>query len=77
VKLHLQDARPPIPMTIHPTVQSVIKQCWSKNPAERPTFDEIFDILEEAEFPFFMDVDQSACKQFIDEVKAAERGLKV
>jgi serine/threonine protein kinase len=76
VKLHMQDARPPIPTTIHSKIRHVIQKCWSKNPAERPTFDEIFDNLATDQFPFFADVDMAECKRFIDWVTAEARKKK-
>jgi serine/threonine protein kinase len=70
--MHLQNIRPAIPKEIHPVIATLIQKCWSKDPEERPTFDEIFRTLEEYWFPFFRDSDYSKCEAFISEVSEEE-----
>lgn len=41
----LQDLRPIIPADTHPMLAGLLQKCWQKDPALRPTFSEILDIL--------------------------------
>jgi CD48 antigen len=72
--MHVKDIRPEIPKVIHRSIGNMIKRCWSKNPDDRPTFDEIFDSWEEDWFPFFKDVDHSSWEEFIAFVRREESG---
>jgi hypothetical protein len=72
--MHVRDVRPELPKGIHRSIRNMIQRCWSKNPDDRPTFDEIFDTLEEDWFPFFKDIDCAACEQFIAAVRSEEAG---
>uniref|UniRef100_A0A0E0LKG9 non-specific serine/threonine protein kinase n=1 Tax=Oryza punctata TaxID=4537 RepID=A0A0E0LKG9_ORYPU len=40
-----KDLRPVIPADTHPTLAGLLQKCWQKDPALRPTFAEILDIL--------------------------------
>jgi serine/threonine protein kinase len=71
-QMHTQETRPNIPKEIDPLIANVIRMCWSKDPEGRPTFEELFTILNNCQFPFFADVDYSECERFIAEVKAEE-----
>jgi serine/threonine protein kinase len=73
VRAYLAKDRARIPPTIHFVIKELIERCWSEIPDERPGFDEIYDVLETNDFPFYSDVDVSAVKQFITEVKLKER----
>jgi serine/threonine protein kinase len=74
--LDLQRAgtRPEIPKTIGRPVAKLIERCWSKNPADRPNFDETYRILEDIWFPLFPDVSADAIEAYIKEMK--ELGVK-
>jgi hypothetical protein len=41
----LQDLRPTIPADTHPMLVNLLQKCWLKDPALRPTFTEILDML--------------------------------
>ena len=43
-----RDFRPILPMQLYPSLKALIEQCWSDNPEERPTFDEIVTRLSGA-----------------------------
>jgi serine/threonine protein kinase len=68
VRLHVRGFRPRIPESVSPIVASVIEKCWSVNPRNRPSFEEIFNELREAQFPFFRDVDSGVIDEFISAV---------
>jgi TPR repeat protein len=72
VEMHMQNTRPAIPDGIHPSIAKIIRKCWSTNPEDRPTFEEIFEVLAKNWFPFFRDVEYSECERFICEVLAKE-----
>jgi serine/threonine protein kinase len=69
VKLHQDGWRPTIPDSIHPAVRRVIEDCWSKNPDDRPTIDEIHRILHDSWWPFHRDVPSAVISKFIAEVE--------
>jgi serine/threonine protein kinase len=71
-RLYVAGKRADIPKTIHASMRTLIQQCWSENPEERPTFEEIYSILEDNWFPFFRNADIDAVLKFIAEVKAEE-----
>jgi len=41
----MQDLRPTIAADTHPMLAELLQRCWQKDPALRPTFAEIVDIL--------------------------------
>ena len=42
-----EDKRLPIPGDCHELVSSLMKQCWDRDPAKRPLFPQVIEILEE------------------------------
>lgn len=42
-KVVSSDFRPPIPEGTHPDIVNLIKQCWDRDPNQRPTFSEILN----------------------------------
>jgi serine/threonine protein kinase len=70
--MHAEGTRPEIPEVIHSSIANLIRKCWSKNPEDRPTFEEVFEILDANQFRFFEDVEYSECERFICEVMAEE-----
>jgi tRNA A-37 threonylcarbamoyl transferase component Bud32 len=71
-RLQTDNVRPPIPDFIDGHIAELIRQCWSLNPDERPTFREIYDRLEEAGFPFFSDVSHQAVTEYVAAVRIQE-----
>jgi serine/threonine protein kinase len=69
VKLHFDNFRPEIPNDINRPIRRIIERCWSQDPNSRPSFDEIYDLLEDASFVFFGDVSPSFVTRFISEVE--------
>jgi serine/threonine protein kinase len=69
IQMHTQETRPPIPKGIHLSIATLIRQCWTKNPESRPTFEDILTILEESWFALFRDVDYSECERFVAELQ--------
>jgi len=41
----VENFREEIPEEIHPTIKDIIKRGWDNDPKQRPTFDEIIDLL--------------------------------
>jgi serine/threonine protein kinase len=68
-KLHVKETRPTIPTSIHRSIRRLIEKCWSVNPDERPTFDEILTELDEEWFPFFPDSNPERVRKFISDVE--------
>jgi hypothetical protein len=42
----LQGIRPTIPKDTHPKLAELLQKCWHRDPAERPDFSEILEILQ-------------------------------
>jgi serine/threonine protein kinase len=71
-EMHMQGIRREIPKHVHPLVTKVIEQCWSKNQEDRPTFEEVLNLLHANWFPLFRDIDLDACDKFISDMVAEE-----
>jgi serine/threonine protein kinase len=69
IKLLIDNFRPKIPNYVNPPIRRIIKRCWSDDAESRPSFDEIYDLLEEAFFAFFDGVSLSVVRRFISEVE--------
>jgi serine/threonine protein kinase len=54
---------------VNPVIRSIIERCWSVNPEDRPSFEEILAELESSGFPFYPDVDKNAVSAYIEEVR--------
>ena len=52
-----QGKRPEIPSSVLPFTRTLIERCWSGDPSERPSFNEIYDYLVGGDFRLFNDVD--------------------
>lgn len=58
-----QGKRPEIPKSVLPFAKALIERCWAQDPAQRPSFTEIYDDLLKENFLLFADVDTvSACE---------------
>ena len=58
-----QGKRPEIPKSVLPFAKALIERCWAQDPAQRPSFTEIYDDLLKENFLLFADVDAvSACE---------------
>jgi serine/threonine protein kinase len=63
--LVLDNFRPEIPAFVAPAVNDLITECWAQDPSDRPTFDNIFERLEEMQFKVRPDVDSSKLSAFV------------
>jgi hypothetical protein len=57
-------------------VNSLITQCWSKNPENRPTFNEIGVELQRIQFNILPGVDSGAVSEFLSDVDRRQREVK-
>jgi serine/threonine protein kinase len=71
-KLHGQGFRPEIPSFVSPPIANLIKSCWAVDPEKRPSFEEIFERLEQSWFPFFEDVPAKVIRDYVLEVRNQE-----
>jgi serine/threonine protein kinase len=69
VKLHIDNFRPEIPNDVNRVIRRIIERCWSKDAENRPSFHEIFGLLEDSSFALFDDVSPSVVRDFISEVE--------
>ena len=52
-------------------MRELIQKCWSQNPDERPTFDEIYEIFTSGSVEFF-ECDGDEIKKFVEEIEKDE-----
>ena len=45
MKMISQGLRPPLPKDIKPCIKQMIEQCWQGNPDNRPSSDELYDLV--------------------------------
>jgi hypothetical protein len=43
----LEDVRPPLEVVHNPRMKELLTRAWDKDPAKRPTFEEIVDFLDD------------------------------
>jgi serine/threonine-protein kinase len=55
-RIHEENRRPEIPDCVSESIASLIRDCWSPKPESRPSFEDIYARLEDANFIFFNDV---------------------
>jgi serine/threonine protein kinase len=67
-EMHVNGNRPKIPENLDCQVRQIIEACWATNPDDRPSFEDIFEVSELADFAFYEDVDADSVRRFIDEV---------
>jgi serine/threonine protein kinase len=59
---------PPIPVSCGPIMQGLIGRCWSRNPEDRPTFQEIFAEFQSVDFAILPDADGAMIDNVVAEV---------
>ena len=74
-KILNENYRPKFVVTINESLQNLIEECWSENPNNRPTFEEIFDKLATKSDFLMDDVDENEFKNFVDEIKDSIENL--
>jgi serine/threonine protein kinase len=67
-KLIREGNRAEIPQTVPRNVRKLIKRCWSQNPEQRPTFEEVFGHLNDMDFQIVSGVKPEKIIQFIAEI---------
>ena len=65
--------RPEIPTTVIPFTKGLIESCWSQDPAQRPSFGEIYDSLQKVHFRLFEDVDCQSVSQYAQSICRFEK----
>jgi hypothetical protein len=65
----LRGKRAIIPNFVDSRISGLIERCWSSVIEERPSFDEILEILETTNFVFSHDVDSEAVREFMSKVR--------
>jgi serine/threonine protein kinase len=72
-KLHGKGFRPKIPSSVSPPIANLIRSCWAIDPESRPSFEEIYERLEQLWFPFFEDTPAKVVRDYSLEVTSQER----
>ena len=60
----IRGKRPEIPKGVLPFTRDLIKACWSQDPSERPSFEEIHNYLKNGDFRLFDDIDRRAVSSY-------------
>jgi hypothetical protein len=76
IRMHNDGFRPDIPDHVYPHMRDLIIRCWSPNPTDRPSFDEILSFIESNRFEIFREVDPKAVHAYVNGVKDWERNSK-
>lgn len=66
-KVANEEYRPVFKFPVKETHQELTKECWSNNPEDRPTFEEIFEKLTEENY-FLEDVDEDELNCYVDDI---------
>jgi serine/threonine protein kinase len=69
--------RPPIPATVLPGVRDLIERCWSENPHQRPSFDEIERELMMMDYVIVEGVNSAQVRYLIEGLEEEARTRKL
>jgi serine/threonine protein kinase len=61
-KVSVKHELPDIPKFVLPSIRELITECWSEEPGNRPSFDEIVDRLKEMKFKVMRNVNSLKLK---------------
>jgi hypothetical protein len=64
-----------IPDSIHPVIWALPEDCWTSNPDDRLTFDEIVDRLSDMDFKVMLNVNSIKIKRFVQKINDWEAHL--
>lgn len=67
-EVRIKEKHPEIKKTIPICYRKLIEQCWAYDPKERPTFDEIIDILENNTNFISDNIDKKSFKSYIEQL---------
>jgi hypothetical protein len=68
--LAVENFPPEIPEWVESGVQELIMDCWENDANDRPTFEAIFDRLEEMDFKVVAGVNSAKLRRFVDDIDA-------
>lgn len=68
-KLVLQGKRPEFSVPVKLSIKTLIEKCWSLNPSDRLTFDQLFQKLAYDPEYYLDNVDENAVKRYADSLK--------
>jgi serine/threonine protein kinase len=68
---------PAVPKTAGTLMQGLIQRCWSVDPGDRPSFDEIFREFEVRNFAIMPGVDQEAIRRSTNEIIRRETQIRI
>jgi serine/threonine-protein kinase TNNI3K len=71
--LKRKGGRPEIPSTVLSPVSALIRRCWSEDPASRPSFAEIFEILEGMNYEIVQGVRVTEVRAFLSLIEEEVR----
>jgi serine/threonine protein kinase len=68
----IQDERPEIPEFVLPSTRKLIMDCWTTEPDDRPSFEEIVDTLKEMRFKVMPEVNSAKIRAIVNEIEERE-----
>jgi hypothetical protein len=67
--------RPNIPSEVFEVSKRLIERCWSKNPENRPNFEEILQILVNCNFQIVSKVDSVEVIKYLEAIETRNKNL--
>jgi hypothetical protein len=67
--------RPNIPSEVFEVSKRLIERCWSENPENRPTFEEILQILVTCEFQIVSKVNSMEVGRFVEAMEKQNKNI--
>jgi serine/threonine protein kinase len=76
-KIMTEQLRPEIPESVFPETRQLIRNCWSEDPDDRPSFREVLARLERIRFRIAPGVRAEKVFQFVKAVRTQERRFSI
>jgi serine/threonine protein kinase len=73
IRSHKKGERPIVPGTLDPVMKTLIEQCWSPNPTNRPSFNDILESIESNGFRIIREADATTVRLYVRGVRDWEQ----
>jgi hypothetical protein len=73
IRRHKRGERPSIPNTVEPVMKTLIERCWSADPSNRPSFNDILESFESNDFRIIPEADSTAVQLYVTGVRDWEQ----
>jgi hypothetical protein len=73
IRSHKKGERPIIPNTVEPVMKTLIERCWSPNPSNRPSFNDILQSIDSNDFRIIPEADSTTIGLYVRGVRDWEQ----